>query len=134
MQLDQSAQRRRRAISLTPLIDVVFILLLFFMLSSNFMHWRQVNLSTATHAQPEQLDPKEIRIVRILDDQGALNFDGVELLLNNEAGLREQIASDPDAVYAIEVEEGIMTQTMITLLDTLKQLGATHVSLAGVLP
>jgi len=133
VQLDQSAQRRRRAISLTPLIDVVFILLLFFMLSSNFMHWRQVNLSSATHAQLE-LDPKDIRVVRMLDDNGTLNFDGVDLLLSNEEGLRQQIAMDIEAVYAIEVEEGVMTQSMITLLDKLKQLGATHVSLAGVLP
>ena len=36
--------RRRNLISLTPLIDVVFILLVFFMLASSFLDWRSITL------------------------------------------------------------------------------------------
>ena len=36
----------RRMISLTPLIDVVFILLVFFMLASSFTDWRAITLDT----------------------------------------------------------------------------------------
>jgi len=39
-------RRPRRTISLTPLIDVVFILLVFFMLASNFFDWRAIELAT----------------------------------------------------------------------------------------
>ncbi|WVM94262.1 MotA/TolQ/ExbB proton channel family protein [Halopseudomonas pachastrellae] len=51
MQLEAFPGKKRRGISLTPLIDVVFILLLFFMLSSNFMHWRQISLSSANQTE-----------------------------------------------------------------------------------
>ena len=38
-------RRRRSPISLTPLIDVVFILLVFFMLASSFLDWRSITLA-----------------------------------------------------------------------------------------
>src|SRR3546814_18552679 len=41
---------RRRLISLTPLIDVVFILLVFFMLASSFVDWRAIVLDTPAAA------------------------------------------------------------------------------------
>ena len=39
--------RRRRAVNLTPLIDVVFLLLVFFMLASTFLKFGTVELETA---------------------------------------------------------------------------------------
>lgn len=44
--------RRKTIISLTPLIDVVFILLVFFMLASSFMDWRSLALDTTAVGQP----------------------------------------------------------------------------------
>ena len=43
--LANNARRRRPLISLTPLIDVVFILLVFFMLTSTFLDWRPIELN-----------------------------------------------------------------------------------------
>ena len=37
-----------RLISLTPLIDVVFILLVFFMLASSFLDWRSIDLTVSS--------------------------------------------------------------------------------------
>lgn len=42
------APRRRRPISLTALIDVVFILLMFFMLTSTFSQWQALSLTSAS--------------------------------------------------------------------------------------
>lgn len=133
MQLDQSAHRRKRAISLTPLIDVVFILLLFFMLSSNFMHWKQVDLSSPT-SEPTDPDQKDIQVVTILNDGGELDFAGTAVHISNTEQLKAMIAEQPDAVYAIKVDSDVMTQSVITLLDELKAAGAKHVSLSGVMP
>jgi len=43
---------RRRRLSLTSLIDVIFLLLLFFMLSSTFSQFSEVDLATAGAGQP----------------------------------------------------------------------------------
>lgn len=51
------------ALNLTPLIDVVFLLLIFFILTSRFAQQdleMDVQLPTATEAQPMVMEPKEI--------------------------------------------------------------------------
>ncbi|THK40217.1 hypothetical protein E8Q33_15080, partial [Methylophaga sp. SB9B] len=50
MLLEHPLAAKRRLISLTPLIDVVFILLLFFMLSSGFTQWRQMDITAASES------------------------------------------------------------------------------------
>lgn len=119
----------RRAISLTPLIDVVFILLLFFMLSSTFIQWRQIDVSAPTEASGEA---KPQRILTLQNDQGQFMLDGVQYHSQNRMALKALVSQSPEAVYIIQVEPGLRTQSMITLLDALKQAGATSVSLAGV--
>ncbi|MEL6992710.1 MAG: biopolymer transporter ExbD [Pseudomonadota bacterium] len=42
------AKRQKRAISMTPLVDVIFLLLLFFMLTSTFSKFAEVELSAAS--------------------------------------------------------------------------------------
>lgn len=69
----EAPRRRRHSISLTPLIDVVFILLLFFMLATNFTDWREITLATGTTASGEQQAPPAI--VHVAAD-GTLRYDG----------------------------------------------------------
>lgn len=120
----------RRAISLTPLIDVVFILLLFFMLSSTFIQWRQIDVSAPTEASS---DTKTQRILTLKSDQGLFSFDGLQYDSQNEAAVKALVLEDVEAVYVIKVEPGLRTQSMIDLVDALKQAGANNVILAGVI-
>lgn len=46
-----TSRRKRKGISLTPLIDVVFILLLFFMLTSSFKKWQTLDMPVAAESK-----------------------------------------------------------------------------------
>jgi len=110
---------------------VVFILLLFFMLSSNFMHWRQISLSSANQTENK---PDEIEIVRVESDAGRVTHDGKTYQLTDLDGLRTLVAAAPEAVYAVEAAPEVKTQTLVSLLDQLHRAGAQKVSMTGVLP
>ncbi len=73
MLLEHPLTAKRRLISLTPLIDVVFILLLFFMLSSGFTQWRQMDITAAS----ESYNTDEIRTqyYLLLQAAGEYEFD-----------------------------------------------------------
>ena len=131
MQLEACPGKKRRGISLTPLIDVVFFLLLFFMLSSNFMHWRQISLSSANQTENT---PDEILVVRVESDAGRVTHDGKTYQLSDLDGLRTLVAAAPEAVYAVEAAPEVKTQTLVSLLDQLHRAGAQKVSMTGVLP
>ncbi len=127
MRLELTQPARRRAISLTPLIDVVFILLLFFMLSSSFTQWRQLDLAVpgnGASAAPAQHQ------VRLLSDDGRFRLDGMELDLQDSSALARQIGPHRDDLFVISADSGIATQAMIRLLDALKAAGAQQLSLA----
>tara|TARA_R110002050_G_scaffold9504_1_gene33011 strand:- start:156019 stop:156414 length:396 start_codon:yes stop_codon:yes gene_type:complete len=129
MLLEIVSQRRRKMISLTPLIDVVFILLLFFMLSSNFTRWHQINVQSALSSENQT---PELRIINIESNQGELSFNGRRLSMNDANGIEKFVSENQQATFVITVVEGIKLQVMVNLLDQLKQSGATRVSLAGL--
>ncbi len=130
MLLNIQQPKRKQAISLTPLIDVVFILLLFFMLSSSFIQWRQIKLPASTEAEKTS---NELVIVSLLSGGELFSFEGKQHKVSDMNSLMALVNQNPDAVYALEVEKQVTTQALIRLLDNLKLAGAKQVSLAGVL-
>jgi biopolymer transport protein ExbD len=129
MLLDTTTAQRSTKLSLTPLIDVVFILLLFFMLSSSFIQWRAIDISTPVSASTEQ---RTTQTVILLDATGQIDINGQRLDWSQTAAISQWISQDVDAVWLIKVRSGLTTQDTINLLDVLTACGAKHVSLAGV--
>lgn len=130
MLLDLSQPKRKQSISLTPLIDVVFILLLFFMLSSSFTQWRAIQLPASTASQ--QASNEIVRVV--LHSHGnEFSVNAKRYKVTNLNALAELIANQPQAIFALQVEKQVSTQALISLLDNFKKSGAKQVSLAGVI-
>lgn len=76
---------RRQVLSLTPLIDVVFLLLVFFILASTFVRFSTVKIETAVTGGG-QVDLKKTTLIHIGKDNA--------LRLNGRPVPREQIPND----------------------------------------
>lgn len=123
-----SAPRRRRGlISLTPLIDVVFILLIFFMLATSFFDWRALDLAPPVQAAA---GPAEETAFLISLSGAGIEADGVAV---EEGELAEAIASAlatrPDRPVLIAPEDGTPLQRTVTVLDIARGAGAASVRL-----
>ena len=130
MRLNQSNQKRRQAISLTPLIDVVFILLLFFMLSSSFIPWRQINVSMPTATSQSQTD---VMRLEILDNNGRFVSANKDFFMSDQAAVIALVTDNPDAVFLIKAKPEVETGILVGLLDQLTLAGAKNVSIAAAL-
>ena len=126
-------QPRRRRISLTALIDVVFILLMFFMLTSTFSQWRAIELQ-APVASDESPDARPQLVILAAD--GSLRFQGVDVRVEQVAMLaRHHLAPlDPTRALVLLTDGDVSVQEMVAALEQLKAVGAGPVSLGGVLP
>ena len=124
-------RRRRKGVRLAPLIDVVFILLLFFMLTTGFVPWRQIPVSFPTPAA--DADVAELRVVQVVEG-GILVVDGARYRTDDATALRALVREQPDAVYAVRAYPAMRTQTLVTVVDRLRQAGATQVSLVKTQP
>ena len=116
-------------ISLTPVIDVVFILLIFFMLASNFNKVGEVNMDMTKESTTSSKE--DIKIIKLLvrQDQTVLSegkvFDDSELL-----GMLNMAIKDADKYSIILTSKDDVTyQRFLNLISYLKTNGLSNVSI-----
>ncbi len=124
--------KRRRMMSLTPLIDVVFQLLIFFMLTTSFLQTQA--LSVVTPAADQKELPEDARVVEIwLMGDGSLRVDGDPV---SSAGLadavRAKIGDRTDMTVTILAERDSRTQQLVRAVEAAREAGATNVGTARV--
>lgn len=114
---------------MVPLIDVVFILLLFFMLSTSLIRAREIPVDFPTpDAEPSA---QQVRIIRLESEDGSFTFEGLQYPGSDPEALQELVATDPAAPYALDTAPGVSSQALVTLLDRLNMAGARNLSLMG---
>jgi len=119
--------RRRPLISLTPLIDVVFILLVFFMLASSFLDWRAIELDAPAQAAASA-SMEGALLVEVRPDGLRLSGETVSL-----DALAERVAArleaKPDQRVLVKPAAGVSLQEAVQVLDRLAAAGAAELSL-----
>ncbi len=114
-------------LNVTPLIDVVFILLVFFMLATNFAAFRLIRVDTPQ--ETEVTNTAEGAIVIELGADGAMTFDTRSI---EAAALYGEVAAiiaiDPGRPFLIRPNVGVPLQDAIRAYDTARAAGAVAVS------
>lgn len=117
MLIDRPA-RKQKPISLTPLVDVIFLLLLFFMLSSTFTTFGQLQISAPGGSGGTAELPKALLVLE--EDRQQLNGRTVleENLLSEVRSLRDK---DIDSLLIL-VRGNASTQKLVSVMTDLKTL------------
>jgi len=120
---------RRPLVSLTPLIDVVFILLVFFMLASSFTSEQVIDLLVPADTQAAAEARPGAALIR-LQRNGKLDLNGEPL---PRVELAQRVAawsvSERPRSYLVQPQKGVTVQQIVTVVDLLKSSGAESVSL-----
>ena len=111
--------RPRRRASITSLIDVIFLLLLFFMLASSFSKFSEVEIASTPAAAGKTSD-NPILILTVGTD--TLLLDGKAVPLSHLA-YRLEIHENDESVptVAVKLTDDVTTQTLIDVLAELKR-------------
>ncbi|NCA70534.1 MAG: biopolymer transporter ExbD [Sphingobacteriia bacterium] len=123
-------QRRRPAeINLTPLIDVVFLLLIFFMVSTTFKDESRLRIQLP-HAQGESVPVAEPAVIRILIERsGDYRVDDRPLADRRTATLVEALRGAPEArPVLIQADARTPHQAVMTALEAAAQAGLTRIA------
>ncbi|AIF49904.1 biopolymer transporter ExbD [Pelosinus sp. UFO1] len=113
-----------------PMIDIIFFLLVFFMISTLSMveqHTIPVNLPQASAVKQEI--PRTVNVTVM--QNGQILFDQEEIplpLLAKRVGI--ELLKQPDNVFVLRADKQVEYGKVITVLDELKQAGAHKVSVA----
>ena len=120
-------------LNITPLIDVVFLLLIFFMVSTTFDHESEMNI-TLPKASKEIAQAKPDAINIAIDGQSRIYINQKELLNSQISTIKEalyDITSDlKDAPIIISADEETPYQMVIRTMDAARQLGLVKITFA----
>jgi len=117
------------SIDISPLIDVVFLLLIFFIVTTVFVSETGVEISKPRAASSEDLDRQAILIAvtsesRVWHGGREIGQDGVRAVV---AALLEE---NPEIPVIIRADAAAPTQAAVQVIDSAKIAGAKSVSLA----
>lgn len=119
--------RPKLVLSLTPLIDVVFILLIFFMLASQFVDWRQIKLTPQGQFSEAVSEEQTLSLGLRNDGSFVLGDQAVEGLQPAIAAL---VSHGKDRTVFIEPQETVEIQRVIDVIEALNASGFTKVQLS----
>jgi len=116
--------RRRRAMSLTPMIDVVFLLLVFFMLAARFDQTAAVPITLGSAGSDYTGPP---RLVDVTPD--AVSLNGVEIQSAALAGSVLALTNSPSDLVILRAQSGATVQRLVDVMGLLRAEGLTSVTL-----
>lgn len=120
-------------VNLTPLIDVVFLLLIFFMVSTTFTRESHISVDLPeSSAEPAESDETSIEMT--IDAQGRY-YVNQQLVINNKIetlkrALQIAIGNNESPALIINADAKSTHQAVVTAMDAARQLGIVHLSLA----
>jgi biopolymer transport protein ExbD len=117
---------RRRKLSLTSLIDVIFLLLLFFMLSSTFSKYGEVPLLAGSQGAASAGAAPPL-FLRLDGDDLSLNGVPVELARLPEA-IRSQSGGNPAPQVIVAVAGPATSQALVDVLAPLSRMEGPQVT------
>ncbi len=114
-------------LNVTPLLDLAFVLLIIFMITTPLME-NSVDLTLpSSQAAAGAVDPDDVRIISINRDE-AIEFNGepvtAEALDTRLAALRE---GGPNTAVVVRAHRDLPVQTLVTMMDRLQRAKITKV-------
>ena len=119
-------------INLTPMLDVVFIMLIFFIVTATFVKEIGLDVNQPDDDKPKTVDPDKKSIVvritnrdRIIIARRDVDFRSVR------ANIERLHAENPEAPVIIQPHPDSTTNVMIHIMDSARLAGVYNVSLAA---
>jgi biopolymer transport protein ExbD len=116
-------------INLTPLIDIVFLLLIFFMLISNFVEEESLNIELPQASSSVSIDENKEIIVSI-DKAGLFYINGMKTTKSFlQSQLKGQLETSKTKEVFVSGDKKSSLQDIIFIMDVAKKSGAKSVSI-----
>lgn len=116
-------------IDISPLIDMVFILLIFFMVTTTFVKDMQLDLDRPSAASGVAASTKAIRV--FIDNQGDVYVDNQQVRIYSlQSKLRDMLRVSTNKSVLVVTDENVPAKTVLRVVDQSKLSGATDVGVA----
>ncbi len=129
------AKLRRRGeeeagIDMTPMLDIVFIMLIFFIVTTSFVKESGIDVNRPSAATAVKKERANIMIG--ITETGDIWLQKRRIDLRSvRANIEKLHAENPEGSVVIQADQGAKTGTLIQVMDQVRLAGVTNVSIAA---
>ncbi|HRQ04965.1 ExbD/TolR family protein [Nitrosomonas halophila] len=117
------------SLDISPLIDIVFILLIFFMVTTTFVKDMKLELERPNASSASPASTKAIRLY--IDKAGDTYLDGEPIRIwLIQSKLRDLLKASAEAGVLVVTDEGVPAGKLVEVVDQARLAGARHVGVA----
>ena len=118
-------------VDISPLIDMVFILLIFFMVSTTFVKDMKLDLNRPSASTATTASTKAVRLY--IDNSGATYLDGQPIQVwVIQSRLRELLSASAEKSVLVVTDGNVPAQRLVEVVDEARRSGADDVGVATV--
>ena len=115
-------------LNITPLIDIVFILLIFFVVTTTFVHELGLPIARPESSTATEQPPSVVRVA--VSAHGEITVDAQPTSpWRVEAEVRTRLREDTDAAVVVIADRGTHAHSLVEVIDACRRAGATDVAL-----
>ncbi len=118
-------------INLTPMLDVVFIMLIFFIVTASFIKEVGIDVNRPDNQQQQQVKPEEANILIVIDGNDDI-FINRRLIDPRavRANIERLHAENPEGSVIIQPNRKSTNKMLVTVMDASRQAGVYNISIA----
>lgn len=129
----KTALKKSVDINLTPMIDMVFILLIFFMVTTSFVKETGVDISRPAAQTAERKEQGNILIAITKDSEIWIDRRQIDTHAVR-ANVERLRAQNPEGAVIIRADEASVTGLLVKVIDQVRLAGITNISIAAKEP
>ncbi|NQZ23498.1 MAG: biopolymer transporter ExbD [Colwellia sp.] len=126
--LEQQLTEQEQGIDLSPLLDVVFILLIFFIVTTVFVRESGIDVDKPKAVSTEQLQRNVILIA--ISESGTVMYDSTNIGVSGVRVTVAQLIRKKDKAVVIQADKRVPTGLLVQVIDQAKLAGASQVNIA----
>ena len=118
------------AINMAPLVDIVFLLVIFFAVSTTFLETAGLKLELPTSSSSADQELKEVTV--LLDAEGQISFEG-DILTAEQLGprLKEALKERTRKLVVLRADTATSHGDVVKLMDLVRESGAEAMTVAA---
>ncbi len=119
-------------INITPMLDIVFIMLIFFIVTTSFVKEVGIDVNRPSNAPVQEQKMSEVVAIRI-DETGLISVQNREVDIRAvRANIESELATKPDASVVVISDRNADAGLLVRVIDQARVAGAEKVSLAAM--
>ncbi len=117
-------------VDLTPMLDVVFIMLIFFIVTTSFVKEAGIEVSRPSAATAEKKDKASIFVG--ISESGDIWIDKRKIDIRSvRANIERLHAETPEGSIVVQADKASKTGTLVRVMDQIRAAGVTAISVAA---